>query len=292
MKNHTSHTNEHKIKAGKANSVAAARRGPPADEQAAPDTVKVIRSFNAERRAHEEQYARVRQASDAARHAHVDARAMHHDADEARAEYLTSQAEHPERRGPLLVMVLAALATLALDGFASYFAAESLGGDQEATLIWTAIFLGILGILEGGLALSAERNRKVFRLSALALGLFAALLALLRFVFFSAIGGNPASSVIDAALFTGCTILLVWAGFLALRYSETIDIWRARRRERKAASKADAADERATRQAAYRNRLIDAYLSRIRPSLLRICTDSQLTAMERAIRSHLIGESV
>jgi hypothetical protein len=40
-------------------------------------------------------------------------------------------------------MIIAALATLALDGYASYFAAESLGGDQQATLIWADLFCSL-----------------------------------------------------------------------------------------------------------------------------------------------------
>jgi hypothetical protein len=139
--------------------------------------------------------------------------------------------------------------------------------------------------------LSAERNKRAFRMITLALALFAVFLALLRFVFFAAIGTGLISSVISAVLFTGCTILFVWAGFLALRHSETVEIWRARCRDRKAARKADDADESAAREAAHRDRLIDAYLSRIRPSLLRTCTGSQITAVENDIRAHMIGES-
>jgi hypothetical protein len=290
VKDNTSDPNVRKINASAATPTTS-RSAASAGGQAPPDAVTVIRSFNGEHQANEEQYARVRQVSDAARRARADARAEQQKAAGAHAAYLTSQAEHPERRGPLLVMVIAALATLALDGYASYFAAESLGGDQQATLIWTGIFLVILAILEGGLALTAERNKKAFRLIAFALALFAIFLALLRFVFFSAVGGRPISSVIGAALFTGCTILFVWAGFLALRYSETVDIWKARYRDRSAARRAEAADERAARQAARRDRLIDAYLSRIRLSLLQTCTAPQIIATEEAIQAHLIGQA-
>jgi len=40
-----------------------------------------------------------------------------------------------------------------------------------------------------------------------------------------------------------------------------------------------------------RDRLIDAYVSRIRTYLLRKCTSSQLPVLEAAIRAHLCGES-
>ena len=102
--------------------------------------------------------------------------------------------------------------------------------------------------------------------------------------------GGPIASVIGAALFTACTILFVWAGFLALRYCETVDIWRARCQDRNAARKADAAEDRAAGQAANRDRLTDAYLSRLRPSLLRSCTAPQMAGVENDIRAHLAGE--
>jgi len=286
----TMRTETNESKDGKAAAPVASRPGSPAQDEYPGDIVAIVRSFNSEHKAHEEQYGRTRQASDRTRRARDAAAAERQKAEDTHAGYLTAQAEHPERRGPLLVMVLAALVTLALDGFASYFAAESLGGDQQATFIWTGIFLAVLAILEGGLALSAERNKKAFRLITLALGMFATFLALLRFVFFSAIGGGPIASVIGAALFTACTILFVWAGFLALRYCETVDIWRARCQDRNAARKADAAEDRAAGQAANRDRLTDAYLSRLRPSLLRSCTAPQMAGVENDIRAHLAGE--
>jgi hypothetical protein len=67
------------------------------------------------------------------------------------------QAERPRRRAPLPRQVILALATLAMDGLACYFAAQGLNGSQDTTLMWTALFLAVLA--GGEVALGFYRDR-------------------------------------------------------------------------------------------------------------------------------------
>jgi hypothetical protein len=157
----------------------------------------------------------------------------------AHEAWRAAQLEHPERRAWLPLMIIIAVLLLALDSWAAYFAAEALGGGQKVALLWTAQFLVILGLLEAGLAWSAERsNRKAFRLITLALGVFVIMLALLRFGFFDAVGTGLLAAVIGAAVFAACTSMFVIGGFVAIRRAETMEIWQARRRARKATRRA------------------------------------------------------
>ena len=251
----------------------------------APDAV--ILRFNEDNLANEELYERARHASDVAYRARGNADGAQADAKRARDAWRTAQLEYPDRRAWLPLMSLIAVALLALDSWAAYFAAEALGGDQRATLLWAALFLVILGLLEGGLAWSAERNRKIFRLIALGLGTFAVLLALLRFGFFAAVGTGLVAAVIGAAAFTACTIMFVIGGFAAVRYAETMTIWQAHHHARKAARKAADADASARRRADERDRRVDAYVGRIRSTLLR--DFAAAGDMENKVRAHMLG---
>jgi hypothetical protein len=117
---------------------------------------------------------------------------------------------------------------------------------------------------------------------------FAILLALLRFGFFAAVGTGVAGALVGACVFTVCTIMFVAGGFAAVRYAETMTIWQARRGARKAAKKARAAEAEADRRAAQRDRRVDAFLGRIRPTLLRDFLGAQ--DMEARVRAHMLGE--
>jgi hypothetical protein len=248
----------------------------------------VILRFNNEDEANEELYESGRHASDVARRAGKEADRGQAVAKKARRAWRLAQLEHHDRRGWLPLMALTALILLGLDSGAAYFAAEALGGDQRVTLLWAALFLVILGLLEGGLAWSAERNKKLFRLIAAGLVVFAILLAALRFGFFAAIGTGLIAALIGACVFTVCTIMFVAGGFAAIRYAETMTIWQARRHARKAAKKATAAKAVADRRADERDRRIDAYLGRIRSTLLRDFPAAQ--DMEAKVRAHMLGE--
>jgi len=262
------------------------RAGPPEEPHGNPGPFIV--QFNDDNPANEELYERARHATDVARHAGIDADEQTADARRARNVWRTAQLEHPGRRAWLPAMVLVAAVLLGLDAWAAYFAAEALGNDQRSTLLWAGLFLVILGLLEAGLAWSAERSRTVFRLVALALGVFVILLALLRFGFFNTVGTGLLAAVFAAAVFTACTIIFVLGGFAAVRYAETLTIWQARRRARKAERNAAGAAAVARRRDAERDRLVNAYVGRIRPTLL--CDYANAQHMENKVRAHMLGE--
>ena len=248
-----------------------------------------ILRFNETNDAHEDLYTRACHGSDVARHARDEAGRLKAWAKKALDAWRTAQLEHPERRAWLPLMTLIALCLLALDSWAAYFAAEALGGDQRVTLLWAALFLVILGLLEAGLAWSAERHPKLFRLIAAGLVAFAVLLALLRFDFFAAVGTSAIAAVIGATVFTVCTVMFVAGGFAAVRYAETLGIWQSRRRARKAARTAADAEDTAARRAGERDRRIDAYLARMRPTLLG--HTAGVHDIENKVRAHLLRES-
>jgi hypothetical protein len=260
---------------------------PPAATTLPTSASTVILRFNEANLANEELYEDARNAGDVARSAHDDAEEAEADAKKARDAWRTAQLVHPERRAWLLPMSLIALALLGLDSWAAYFAAEALGGDQRATLLWAALFLVILGLLEAGLAWSVERSRTIFRMIGLGLGGFAVLLALLRFGFFDAVGTGLIAAMIGAAAFTACTIMFVVGGFAAVRYAETLTIWQARRHARKAARQTHDAAALARRRTRERDRRVAAYVGRIRPTLLRDFPEA--LDMENKIRAHMIG---
>jgi hypothetical protein len=263
---------------GPQQSVTAAPVGPEA----------VILRFNEDDEANEELYESARLTTDVARRAGEEADRRRLAAKKARGAWRTAQLEHPDRRGWLPSMTTIALVLLGLDAGAAYFAAEALGGDQRITLLWAALFLVILGLLEAGLAWSAERSKRFFRLNAAGLAVFAVLLALLRFGFFAAVDTGVIIAVVGACVFTFCTIMFVAGGFAAIRYAETVTIWQARSRARKAAKTADAAEAEAHRRAAERDRRVGAYLGRIRPTLLRDLPG--VNDLEAKVRAHMMGE--
>jgi hypothetical protein len=248
----------------------------------------VILRFNNEDEANEELYESGRHASDVARRARKEADRSQVAAKKARRTWRTAQLEHHDRRAWLPLMALIALILLALDSWAAYFAAEALGGDQRVTLLWAVLFLVILGLLEAGLTWSAERNKKIFHLIAAGLAAFVILLAALRFGFFAAVGTGPVAAFLGAGVFTICTIMFVVGGFAAIRHAETVTIWQARHGARRAAKKAQAARTVADRRADERDRRVDAYLARIRSTLLRDFPGAQ--DMEAGVRRHMSGE--
>jgi energy-converting hydrogenase Eha subunit C len=268
--------------------VAATTEGP--DGLSPPGTPEeVIWRFNQEHVANDELYERGRHSTDLANQAARNENEAKARAKQERDGWRTSQLEHPHRRAWLPWMVLIAVVLLGLDAWAAYFAAEALGNDQRSTLLWAGLFLVILGLLEAGLAWSAERSRRVFSLIALALAVFVILLALLRFGFFSTIGTGLLAAVVAAAVFTACTIIFVIGGFAAIRYAETLTIWQARRHARKAERQAADAAAAARRRAADRDRLVNAYIGRIRPTLLRQLGNAR--DMEDKVRAHMLGSS-
>ena len=115
------------------------------------------------------------------------------------------------------------------------------------------------------------------------------MLALLRFGFFAAVGTGLVGALVGACVFTVCTIGFVAGGFAAIRYAETVTIWQARWRASKSGQERPRRLRRPPdRRAAERDRRVDAYLGRIRPTLLRDFPGAQ--DMEARIRAHMLGE--
>jgi outer membrane protein OmpA-like peptidoglycan-associated protein len=254
------------------------------------DIAVVIRDVNASNEAVEDQCLRARQAADIATRSARTADEAAAAAMRAEVAHRTVQAERPPRRAPLPRQVFLALITVALDGLACYFAAQALDGSQDSTLIWTGLFLGVLA--GGGFVLDfyKDRNERTWHALVVLIGIFVTLLGTLRFWFLATIGGGAlVPAIVGAFLFTGATAGFLSLGYRALRVAETPHAWRARRRARKARQAAWAARTAADRDAAERDRLIDAYLGHVRREVQKTCPLEQQLETEAAVREHLSG---
>jgi hypothetical protein len=268
----------------------AALQPGPRPEQPLPDVTREVLAFNDESEGHEDLWCRTRQSADQVRDAEAEARDADRVAANADLGHRAVQAEYPERSAPRLRQWLIALGILALDGIACYFAAEALGGSQLETLAWAGLFLALLGAGEVTLDLCRESRHVLWRLIAVVLGVFIAMLCLLRFWFLATIGTTGlVGAGTGAGLFSLLTVCFVIIGYRALRAAETGEASRARRRARACARTAAAAHHKVRLLTSKRDRLTHAYLSRIRTRLIRICTADQLTLTEHAVRNHLIG---
>jgi hypothetical protein len=255
-----------------------------------PDAVEAIREFNAANTEHQSLWMRSRRAADAVRHASTDKSRAWEIAHDAQQAHVAVVAEYPHRHAPLLRQAIFAALITALDAVACWFAAQALGNGQTETLLWTGLFLAVLAGGEVALDHYSDRNRKAWRLVLAGLGSFIGGLGVLRFLYLATVGAvDVGAAVVGAALFTATTAGFVVLGYRALRAAETFAAWRARRLALRAAQEAKAASDRLARSVADRNRLIDAYLSLIRVSLLDSCTLDQLPRMEAVVRLHLCG---
>lgn len=252
----------------------------------------IIREVNESDEILEDQYLRAREAADLAGRSQVAAGRAMSAARQARVAHQAIQAENPRRRGSRPAHLLIALMTVALDGVACYFAAQALNGDQDATLVWTGIFLVCLAGGEFALDYYQDRHRRLWYLLVAFVTAFVGLLGLLRYSYLAAIDvGNPLTAVTGAGLFTAATIGFVFWGYRALRTAETQPTWRARRAARRARAMARAAEEDSARDAKSRDQLADAYLWQVRRIVLRTCPDHFIPALEAAVRAHLTGRT-
>jgi hypothetical protein len=254
------------------------------------EVANLIRDVNASNATVEDQCLRACQAADlaarSARAAELSALASKN----AAVAYQAIQSENPRRRSPLLRQMILALVTVGLDGLACYFAAQALDGSQDATLVWTGLFLAVLAGGEVALDFYRDRNESTWRVLAILTGVFIALLGVLRFWFLVTIGtGGLVPAIVGAFLFTAATAGFLCLGYRALRAAETPLAWRAGRESRKARQTAKAAAAAATRDARERDRLIDAYLGHVRRLVLKTYSVNEQFAMESAVRDHLAG---
>jgi hypothetical protein len=254
------------------------------------DVAVLIRDVNASNEAVEDQCLRARQAADIAIRSASTADWYAADAVRAEVAHHTIQAERPRRRAPLPRQVTIAIGTVALDGVACYFAAQALDGSQDATLVWTGLFLGVLAGGEVALDFYRDRSERAWHALVIIIGVFVTLLGTLRFWFLATIGGGGlVPAIAGAFLFTAATAAFLSLGYRALRVAETPHAWRARRRARKARQVARASRAVAVWDAAERDRLIDAYLSHVRREVLKTCPVEQQLETETAVREHLSG---
>jgi hypothetical protein len=255
-------------------------------------TFKVIPEIvacNGASKAHEDLWARTRQAADMADQAALDAQQAEAAQEEAEVTYKTAQAENPERSAPRPRQWLIAGAALLLDGVACYFAAEALGAGPGQTLAWAVLFLALLGIGEFTLDHFSDGRRGVWRAIAGTLCAFVGLLGILRYSFLATVGSEGlVTALIGAGLFTLTTAGFVIIGYRALRMAETGATWKARRHVKACAAGTATAHRRLAELMAKRDRLARAYLSRIRARLIQTCPANQLPEMEQAVWAHLI----
>ena len=252
------------------------------------DPAVLIRDVNATNEAVEDQCLRACQAADIAAQSAQVAELAETTARGATVAHRTIQAEHSHRRAPLPRQVFFALTTVALDGVACYFAAQTLDGSQDTTFIWTGLFLAVLAAGEVAMDFYRDRSLRTWRVVALLTGGFVALLGMLRFWFLATVGSSGLVPAVDGAfLFTVATAGFVALGYRALRAAETPQAWRARRAAHKAWQAARAARSAADRDERERNRLITAYLGHVRKLLLRTYPIDVQVALESAVRSHL-----
>ena len=250
----------------------------------------LIRDVNASNEAVEDQCLRARQAADIATRSACAADLSAAAAVRAEVAHQTIQAERSRRRAPLPRQVILALITVALDGLACYFAAQALDGSQDATLVWTGLFLGVLAGGEFALDFYKDRNERTWHALVILVGIFVTLLGTLRFWFLVTIGGGGlVPAIVGAFLFTGATAGFLSLGYRALRMAETPQAWRARRQARKVRQAARAARAMADGDAAERDRLIDAYLGHVRREVQKTCPLEQQLETEAVVREHLSG---
>jgi hypothetical protein len=254
------------------------------------DVLDSVREFNASNTAHEDLWTRVHQTGDAARRAVDERDAAQRDARQTRDYHQTIQAEHPHRHAPLPRQVLIAAVFVGLDAVACEFAAQALGNDQDQTLLWTALFLAVLAAGEVALDHYSERSARAWRLLVTGLAAFVAGLGVLRFIYLATVGtAGAVTALVGAVLFTAATAAFVVVGYRALRAAEKIKAWQARRRARQAEREVAAASHRVASLLREHNRLIDAYVSRIRILLLGKFSSARLPQVEALLREHLAG---
>jgi hypothetical protein len=267
------------------------RAGPP-DPSEPPDVGVLISDFNAQNRQHEDLWTRVLQAVHGVRDAAKNMRAALDRASQTRLAYSAIQAEDPERRAHRSRQLALAVFTVLLDAIACNFAAQALGNNQFQTYVWTVLFLAVLAGGEFALDHYAERSRRVWRAVVILLTGFIAGLGVLRFSYLITVGTDSTlAALVGAALFTVATGVFVTGGYWALRRSETSRTARARRQARRASSEASASQEQLILRQRDRDRLVDAYVVRLKACLLQGYPAVHVARIEAALREHLIGKA-
>ena len=159
--------------------------------------------------------------------------------------------------------------------------------------IWTALFLAVLVGGDFALDCYADRYRRAWRAVVIGLACFIVGLGVLRFSYLITVGTNsPLAALVGAALFTAATGVFVAVGYWALRQAETPRTARARRQAHRVGSEAHASQERLILRQRHRDRLIDAYVVRLKACLLQGYPAVQVARIEAALREHLLGKEL
>lgn len=255
-----------------------------------PDWVAdLIRTVNASHTALADLWSRIRRAADAARRSRDVARRATETAQQASLGHQLIQAEQPGRTAPLPRQLALALVTVLLDGVACYFAAQALDGDQRDTLIWTVLFLAVLGF--GEWSLDHCHDVRFWRWIVAGLSLFVILLGALRLSYLVLTEpGGPVPALAGAAIFTIATAAFLVLGYRALRAAETSQAWRARRQARAAIRRQLAACAKADADTDLCERLAANYLAEVRHWLLGSLPATQHAEAEAVLWAHLKGE--
>jgi hypothetical protein len=254
-----------------------------------------MREFNQSFKPREQLYTRAREADDHVFRGRQGYTGAQQEADKARVAWQTEAAEDPKRRAPLIRQVLLALLFVGLDGVACDFAAQAAGAGQTGTLFIASLFLGALVAGEVLLDAASRRwARRTWRWIAMGLACYIVGLGALRFYYLVTTGSSLVSAVIGAVLLTTATGLFVALGYRALRTAETTQAYRLRRLAKAATRHAKAMSEAVEQSRAERDRLVDAYISLIRPYLIEAVADrpanvqsGELQALEAAVQAHL-----
>jgi|HubBroStandDraft_1064217.scaffolds.fasta_scaffold80244_2 hypothetical protein len=254
------------------------------------DPAVLIRDVNDSNETVENQCLRARHAADVADRSARAAEESAITAQKAAVAHSAIQAEHPRRRAPLPRQASFALTTVAMDGVACYFAAQTLDGSQDATFVWTVLFLAVLAGGEVAMDFYRDHSQRAWRALIGLTGTFVTLLGVLRFWYLVTIGtASVVPAIVGAGLFTVATGGFLAVGYRALRAAETAQAWRARREARYARRAARIAHAIADHDARERDRLIDAYLAQVRRVVLKTCPVEQQRVIESAVREHLSG---
>lgn len=270
---------------------------PPAAVSTPRDLGTLIRDFQAGHPARRQLYRTAIQAGGAAAQQERAQAQVDTDCKQAEVAYETAQqSADPSRTGSLRLHYGLAAGTIAVDGLSCHLAAQVFGGDQLSAVFVALLFLS--GLAGGVLALDVAGRRKArtaWRWIAGLLAGFIVVLGVLRFAFLLTVNGSLLTALLGAGLFTVTTAGLVALGYWALREAEPVEMYRQRRRLRKAQRNAAKAGKIALRTAKARDERVQAYTDEMQPWLVE--TQSHLTADEvketvRAVTQHLRAPAV
>ena len=251
------------------------------------DVAVLIRDVNATNHAVEDQCLRARQAADAAIRSLYLCRAKERKNLLHRVPDDPGRGRRPPRRRPGRGDTRPPRAHSIIRDVEDF---RVSGPQRRHTLIWTVLFLAVLAGGEIGLDFYRDRNLRAWRILTCTTSAFVVLLGVLRFWFLATIGtGDLVAAFTGAALFTVVTAGFLTVGYRTLRAAETRRPGAPAGRLTRPCRPRGRPGTTAKRDAAERDRLIDAYLRHVRKVVLRTCAVDQQLALEGAVRDHLCG---